>query len=100
MATAAYNAGRQLLYEGTRAGSTAVAPQTAATVQSRADWVYDDVGRLVEERRPSDMPDLPHAITATLYTLTDKPQSMTDPPGRVTTTDYDALDRTIRVRVP
>ncbi|MFY8092868.1 MAG: hypothetical protein ACOVN0_05220 [Niveispirillum sp.] len=98
--SADYNTRRQPLYEETRAGSTAVAPQTAATVLSRTDWVYDDVGRVVEEKRASDMPGIPHAVTATLYTATDQPQSVTDPLGRVTVTDYDALDRAIRVTTP
>ncbi|WP_298332916.1 hypothetical protein [Asticcacaulis sp.] len=98
--SADYNTRRQPLYEETRAGSTAVAPQTAATVLSRTDWIYDDVGRVTLEKRASDMPGIPHAVTTTLYTATDQPQSVTDPLGRVTVTDYDALDRAIRVTVP
>ncbi len=33
-----------------------VSPQTALTILSPTEWVYDDVGRVREEMRSSDMP--------------------------------------------
>lgn len=46
------------------------------------------------------MAGIPYAVTATLYTPTDQPSSVTDPLGRTTVTEYDPLDRAIRVTAP
>ncbi|MFV3132083.1 hypothetical protein, partial [Niveispirillum sp. KHB5.9] len=100
MIPADYNVRRQPLYEETRAGATAVAPQISTTLLSRTDWVYDAVGRVEQEKRSSDLAGQPYAVTATVYTPTDKPARVTDPLNRVTQTDYDALDRAIRVTDP
>ncbi|MFV3131964.1 hypothetical protein, partial [Niveispirillum sp. KHB5.9] len=100
LVSADYNVRRQPLYEETRAGATALAPQTSTTLLSRTEWVYDAVGRVEAEKRSSDMPGIPYAVTTTLYSPTDKPTRVTDPLNRVTQTDYDALDRAIRVTDP
>lgn len=87
-----YNARRQPLYEEMRAGTTAVSPQTAQTLLSRMDWVYDNVGWVTQEMRSSDMPGVPYAVTSTLSSP-DRPRSVTDPRGNVLTHAYDGYGR-------
>ena len=64
------------------------------------EWDYDPQGRVTEERMATGNAAEPWARTQTIYSETGKPINVTDPLGRVTTTDYDALDRPIRVTAP
>lgn len=78
-------------YDALRRKTAEVGP---AGTGIQTQWVYDLDGNVVEEKK-WDAPANVWRTTATTYSLTGKPLTVTDPSGDVSRTCYDALDRAV-----